>query len=244
MSEKIWHGQGYKQIEEGITVAHLKGREAQIREQYEALLKEESADFTKVIRRNHLLQSAVGVGCTNFAAFGSAAVDGKVWHGRNFDFYGLGAMDRYKVVYIMEPEGKIPYVSIGWAGWNGYAQVHTAMNAAGISLGYMWGDSHEGRIADAPRLWELFRRVMENAHHLTEAVDILQSSPRASAANLLITDAKVPDAIVVEMTAKKIAVRKAVDNVIYSTNHFLSSEMRSPSKIRTASHATSGSANS
>lgn len=230
LSEKVWHAQGYKQIEEGITVVHLKGSEAQIKEQYEALLKDERAAFNEVIGRNRLLQGLTGGGCTNFAAFGPVTADGKVWHGRTFDFYGLGAMDRYKVVYIIEPEGKIPYVSISWAGWNGYAQVHTAMNAEGISLGYMWANSLQEKISDAPVLWELFRQVMENAHNLTEAIEIIKNGKRASAANLLITDAKVPDAVVVEMTSKKVTVRPATGNTVYSANHFVSSEMQEPIK--------------
>jgi tetratricopeptide (TPR) repeat protein len=230
LSEKTWHDQGYRQIEEGITVVHLKGSEAQIREQYAALLKDEIAAFNEVIRRNRVIQGVTGAGCSNFAVFGRMTADGKVWHGRTFDFYGLGAMDRYKVVYIVEPEGNIPYVSVSWAGWNGYAQVHTAMNGAGISLGYMWGDSNEEQIRDAPVLWELFRRVIANAHTLPEAIEIIQNGRRASAANLLITDAKVPDAVVVEMTSQKVAVRKAANGSIYSTNHFITPKMQEPIK--------------
>jgi len=119
---KITEGQGYKQIEEGIIVVHLKGSEPQMRQQRESLLKNETGAFNAVIRRNRMIQELSG-GCTAFAAFGSATADGKVWHGRNFDFYGLGAMDRYRVVYIVEPEGKIPFVSIGWPNWGGPEQV-------------------------------------------------------------------------------------------------------------------------
>lgn len=93
MSERVWHDHGYKQIEEGITVAHLKGSEDQIREQYEILLRSEIAAFNEIVRRNRALRGLAGRGCTNIAAF--------------------GAMDRYRVVYIMEPAGKIPYASIG-----------------------------------------------------------------------------------------------------------------------------------
>lgn len=152
-------------------------------------------------------------------------------HGRTFDFYGLGAMDRYRVVYIMEPAGKIPYASIGWASWNGHAWVHTAMNAAGVSLGYMWANSLQEKISDAPVLWEIFRRVIENSRDLRTAIEIIRQSNRVSAANLLIADAKVPDAVVVEMTSKKVTVRTAApEGTLQSTNHFVSPEMYEPIK--------------
>ncbi|MEW6568304.1 MAG: C45 family autoproteolytic acyltransferase/hydrolase [Chloroflexota bacterium] len=229
VGERITYGQGYKQIEEGITVVHLKGSEAEIQEQVEALLKDEIAAFDAVISRNRMIQG-LGGGCTNFAAFGPASADGQLWHGRNFDFYGLGAMDRYRVVYIVEPEGRIPFVAIGWPGWGGPELVHTAMNAEGISLGYNWADSNQEDIAQAPQLWRLLRRVIEEASTLDEAIAILQQGPRFSAANLLIADGKVPEAIVVEMSSTKMTVRRASDGVIYATNHFVTPEMQEPIK--------------
>lgn len=77
LSERVWHGHGYKQVEEGITVAHLKGSEDQIREQYEILLRSEIAAFNEVVRRNRALRGLAGRGCTNIAAFGPATTDGR-----------------------------------------------------------------------------------------------------------------------------------------------------------------------
>lgn len=230
VGEKVWHGQGYKQVEEEITVVHLKGNEAERTEQQAALLSSEISAFNDIIRRNRVLQEITRGGCTNFAAFGRATADGKVRHGRTFDFYGLGAMDRYKVVYIVEPSGGIPYVSIGWPGWGGHASVHTAMNAAGVSLGYMWANSLEERIGSTPLLWGLFRQVIESARTLDEAVEIIGRSRRSSAANLLLTDAKIPDAAVVEMTSREVSVRRATADAVYATNHFISPRMRQPIK--------------
>lgn len=224
---RVWHGAAYKQVVDWITVVHLKGTDAQIREQYLALLSDEIAAAEAVLSRNRVLRAG---GCTNFAAFGPAAADGKVWHGRAFDFYGIGAMDRYKVVSVVEPAGGIPYMSVNWANRYGYDWVHTAMNAEGVSLGYMWGDAVGERIWDAWRLWALFRRVIERAHTLAEAVEIVTGSERGSAANLLIADAKIPDSVVVEMTSRRVAVRRAKDGVVYATNHFVSPTTRQPIK--------------
>jgi len=227
IGERVAYGQGYRQDEEGIIVVHVKGNHAQIHEQVNVLLKDEIAAFNAIILRNRAIQN---LGCTNFAAFGSASADGHLWHGRNFDFYSLGAMDRYRVVFIVEPEGKIPFASISWPGWGGPEIVHTAMNSAGISLGYNWSNSNQESIATADRLWRLLRRVIEDAHTIEEAIAILEKGPRVSSANLLIADGKAPDAVVVEMTSKKMFVRRATDGILYATNHFTTPEMQEPIK--------------
>ncbi len=105
------------------------------------------------------------------------------------------------------------------------------MNAAGISLGYMWANSLQEKMGDAPGLWEIFRRVIENSRDLRTAIEIIRQSNRVSAANLLIADAKVPDAVVVEMTSKKVTVRTASPGgTLHSANHFVSTEMQEPVK--------------
>jgi|GEM_PF-1589150 len=225
LGERVSYGQGYRQDEEGVIVVHLRGTDLQMREQMNALLQNEIAAFNSIIQRNRAIQN---LGCTNFAAFGSASADGRLWHGRNFDFYGLGAMDRYRVVFIVEPEGGLPFAAISWPGWGGPEMVHTAMNAAGISLGYNWSNSNQESIATADRLWRLLRRVIENARTLEEALALLEQGPRISAANLLIADGKVPDAVVVEMTSRKMTVRRATAGVIYATNHFIAAAMQEP----------------
>lgn len=227
LGERIEFGAGYRQDEEGIVVVHLHGSEAEMEAQYRALLAEEIAGFRQAAA-DHRVMRRYG-GCTNFAAFGPASADGELWHARNFDWPGQGVLDRYRVVYIVEPPGKIPFVAIGFSGeyWN-HRMVHTAMNAQGLSLGYMLSAAPGESMAGVPILWALFRRVMENASTIEEALAILEAGPRGGAANLLLADGKTPDAVVVEMTSNALAVRRAEDGVIYSTNHFVSPEMFYP----------------
>jgi tetratricopeptide (TPR) repeat protein len=147
-----------------------------------------------------------------------------------FDFSGHGLLDRYRVVYIIEPDGKIPYVTISWPGpmpWN-YRGVHTAMNAHGLSLGYMISQAPGETNRGTPALWALFREVVESAATIDEAVALLKASSRTAAANLLLADGKTPDAVVVEMTSRALVVRRAQDGVVYSTNHFASVELLNP----------------
>ncbi len=223
LGERIEFGKGYRLDEEGIMVVHLRGTESEMREQYEALLANEIASYQAAARKHRVLSRFVGE-CTNIACFAEASVDGKLWHGRNFDFPGHGVIDRYRTVFVMEPDGKIPFVAIGWAG--AYPEgVHTAMNAKGLSLGYMHSPAPGETIMDAPLLWMLFRRIMEEASTIEEALGILEKEPRKGSANLLLADGKVPDAVVVELTSSTMAVRKADHGIIYSTNHFVSPEL-------------------
>lgn len=227
LGERIESGAGYRQDEEGVVVVHLRGSEAEMQAQYQALLADEIAGFHEAAA-NHRVMQRFG-GCTNFTAFGPASAGGKLWHARNFDFSGHGVLDRYRVVYIVEPADKIPFVAIGNSGdyWN-YRAIHTAMNVQGLSLGYMLSAAPGESIMDTGTLWLLFRQVIENASTIEEALAILEAGLRKGAANLLLADGKVPDAVVVELTSDGLAVRPAEDGVVYSTNHFVSPEMFYP----------------
>jgi len=227
LGERFEFGAGYRQDEEAIAVVHLRGGEAKMEAQYRALLADEIAGFRRAAA-GHRVMRRYG-GCTNFAAFGPASADGELWHARNFDWSGQGVLDRYRVVYIVEPTGKIPFVAIGYSAdyWN-HRMVHTAMNAQGLSLGYMLSQAPGESLTSVPILWALFRRVMENASTIEEALAILEAGPRGGAANLLLADGKVPEAVVVEMTSHGLAVRQAEDGVVYATNHFVSPELFYP----------------
>lgn len=138
LSGRIEFGKGYRQDVEGIRVLHLRGSEAEMAEQHDQLLQQEMLDFQETAREHRGMEPYLG-GCSNLATFGSATTDGSLWHGRNFDFSGHGLLDRFGAVFIVAPEGKIPYVTLSWVGpspWN-YRGVHTAMNAEGLTLGYM-----------------------------------------------------------------------------------------------------------
>ncbi len=223
LGEQTSYGKGYRLDEEGIIVVHLRGTEGEMRDQYEGLLADEIAAFTAAAKKHRVMQRFVG-GCTNIAAFGSASDDGKVWHGRNFDFPGNGVIDRYRAVFIVEPDGAIPFVAIGWCGQ--YPEgVHTGMNARGLSVGYMHAETPGETIMDAPFLWELFRKVLEKASSIEQAIAILEEGPRRGTANLLLADDEPPYAVVVEMTSEQLAVRKAGNDVIYSSNHFTTPEL-------------------
>ena len=65
----------------------------------------------------------------------------------------------------------------------------------------------------------LYREVLERCKTVTEAIAMLDKTPRQTANNLMLMDA-VGDRAVVEMTPEKITIRRALsDSALISTNH-------------------------
>ncbi len=80
-------------------------------------------DITQGVEHSPLL------GCSAFAAAGSATTTGHLIIGRNFDFEGPEPFDRDKAVLFFRPKGKIAFASVAWTGMTG---VVTGINAEGI----------------------------------------------------------------------------------------------------------------
>lgn len=88
---------------------------------------------------------ALGLGCTSALAWGDATRDGRLYHGRNFDYHGVGTWPRSQAVVFHEPERGQRYVSIAAAGV-GLGGI-TAMNEAGLTL-----TVHQHMFTDQARL--------------------------------------------------------------------------------------------
>ena len=110
--------------------------------------------------------------CSGIAARGKATVDGKVVHVRVLDYMrDIGLQDIAQVqVYL--PEGRIPWMTVGFAGFNGTV---TAMNAEGLAMGEMGGGG-EGNWDGLPMSY-LMRRIMEECSTVDEAKKMLMETP-------------------------------------------------------------------
>lgn len=75
---------------------------------------------------------ALGIGCSSALAWGEATLDGKLLHGRNFDYHGVESWPKTAGVIFHEPDDGQPYVAVSAAGilMGGV----TAMNQAGLTL--------------------------------------------------------------------------------------------------------------
>lgn len=111
--------------------------------------------------------------CSGFAVFGSATVDGKLYHGRVLDYMTMIGLQDAATTFIVAPEGMIPFANVGYAGFIGSV---SGMNAEKISLGEMGGRG-EGQWDGVP-MATLMRRALEECSSLDEVKSLWQNSPR------------------------------------------------------------------
>lgn len=146
---------------------------------------------------------------------GSAA--GQWIHARNLD-YLLHQLARYKIVVVQE-EGFAPlthgYVSVGFPGYIG---VLTGMNDQGISLSAHTSISADNAVGIPTGF--LYRKIMEEASTLDQAVGILRAGPRTIGNNLLLGSYRENRFLAAEVTARQCETRAPAGGVIAVTNHF------------------------
>ena len=75
-------------------------------------------------------------GASGFAVSGKATTDGTLYHGRVLDYMTEIGLQDSAAAFVIAPEGRIPFVTVGYAGFTGSV---SGMNARGISLGEMGG---------------------------------------------------------------------------------------------------------
>ncbi|WP_342374375.1 C45 family autoproteolytic acyltransferase/hydrolase [Myxococcus stipitatus] len=129
--------------------------------------------------------SGAPIGCSQFAAFGRATVDGKVLHGHNLDVpYASLARFLRPTCIVYRLEGRIPFASVTF--WPVALGVCSGMNAEGLSLGV--------NVPVAPLDPRTFypltfqnREVLSRARTLDEARTVLEGLPRGGSWNLMLS---------------------------------------------------------
>src|SRR5215470_7028160 len=187
---------------------------------YDRLLNYHAAhDISYMMIDNPLVSKA---GCTSFGAWGGATENGHLITGRNFDWEAADVFSRDRVVILCEPDGGIPFVSLAWGCMAG---VVSGMNRAGVSVTLNGAPSSLPADTATPAAM-LARHVLQRAHNLTEALDIIRSN-RVFVSTLWLvgsrTDGKF---IVVEKTPDITNVREPDGDSIVSANHFQTDKLR------------------
>lgn len=136
--------------------------------------------------------------CSGFALYGSATVDGKMYHGRVLDYMRGVGLEQNAVVIIYEPDEGNAWANVGYAGFIGTV---TAMNEKHIAIGEMGGRG-EGDW-DGKAMAQLMREVMEKADTLEEAVAIFERGPRTCEYYYVISDAKSGKSVGIAATPEK-----------------------------------------
>ncbi|MFO7946184.1 MAG: C45 family peptidase [Armatimonadota bacterium] len=127
--------------------------------------------------------------CSGFALFGEATADGSMLHGRVLDYNVTAGLQDYALIRLIEPQGRIPWVDVGYAGMIGSV---TGMNAEKITIGEMGGGG-AGQWDGTPMTF-LMREALETATTMQEALSVFEDSPRTCEYYYVISDAKIPDA--------------------------------------------------
>lgn len=133
--------------------------------------------------------------CSGFAIAGAATKDGTLYHGRVLDYGTDWRLQEHAVITVAEPEGRIPFVNVTYAGFIGSV---TGMNAERVSIGEMGGGGL-GHWAGVPMAL-LFRMALEEARSLEEAVAVFRDHPRTCEYYYVIADGETGQAVGIEAT--------------------------------------------
>lgn len=140
--------------------------------------------------------------CTGFLASGSASA-GRVILARNFDFEGGAIFDREKVVQVMVPEGKIPYLSVGFPGMVG---VVSGFNAEGIGVAVQSITGGETANVGEP-ISLLLADVLRNASTFEGAAERIRDASVFVSDLILLGDGKSGRIAVLEKTPSAFSMR-------------------------------------
>ena len=140
--------------------------------------------------------------------------------GRNF-VVDLGAgVEIDRLVTFAHPDGKYPYVSIGWAGLLG---VVTGVNARGVVVALNPSRTDDPLENGAP-LPLVLRQVLEEADTLEQALEILQAADLRTSGAVLVGDGRQRKAAIVELAPRDKDERKPRGEdaaAIWATNHLI-----------------------
>ncbi len=134
---------------------------------------------------------------------------------------GTGSDEIDRIVTVVRPDGRYPFVSVGWAGLIG---VVTGINARGIFVALDPARTDDP-LEDGAPLPIVLRRVLEEADTLEQAVEILRGAPLRTAGIVLVADGMQRKSLVVELAPRKREDRRVVrgedESPVWTTDHML-----------------------
>jgi hypothetical protein len=144
--------------------------------------------------------------CSGFALAKSATLNGTMLHGRVLDYAVDWGLQDHAVVMVVEPEGRLPWVNVSYAGFIGSV---TGMNAANISVGEMGGGGL-GHWGGRP-MSLLVRETLETADSLDKAISVFRDGPRTCQYYYVIADGETNEAVGMEASWDVFTVIKPGD---------------------------------
>lgn len=183
-------------------------------DEMKAFAKAAQTEYEFVLLANAYADVYRGGGCSTIAVSGEASC-GAILVGRNLDFFSFGLLQKYTLIAVYKPKNLKSFVSITFPGICG---VLSGMNEDGLTVAVMEVRSTEDGVEGMPSVF-LFRRVLEEAGTVDEALKILQGEKRPASNNLIVAD-RTGAVAVAEVGPKRFEVRRAKDGAVFATNHF------------------------
>jgi isopenicillin-N N-acyltransferase like protein len=140
--------------------------------------------------------------CSAFAVFGKATGNGKLYHGRNLDWMMNTGLQNDAALICYEPDGFTPFASAGYLGSIG---VLSGMNVEGISISQIGATTNDNSYRGIP-LMVLLRRILEEAHDVDKATELITKSKRTIGYNYVVADGQAMTARAYETCAHHCAV--------------------------------------
>ena len=167
----------------------------------EGLADGSGADL-QVIRRGQVISVITERGCSSFALWGKATADGKLFHGRNFDWVLDAGLEDAAVLALYEPDGHNRFACAGYAGQIG---VLSGMNMEGMSIAQIGAITKDKSLRGTP-LEFVLRRILEECSDLEQVTALLKSVKHTVGYNYVVADGDARDARAYETTAHQVAV--------------------------------------
>lgn len=163
------------------------------------------------------------IGCTSAIAHSDATVHGRLLHGRNFDYQGVGAWDKEQAVIFHEPNDGQPYVAVSAAGV--LLGGTTAMNASGLSLVVHQHIACTDFDLDGLPVGVVGDLVMRHAKNIDDAKRILDEHRPNGAWTYIVTSAAEKRTLCYEVTAHRRAAFEPDRDVFGYSNIFVDRDL-------------------
>jgi len=158
--------------------------------------------------------------CSALAVGESYTADGAYLAGRNLDYpVFTELLRRLQTLFLLEPHRGQALASLAWPG---YVGVCTGLNRAGVALAQLAAMSRVRTLRGVPAALR-FRRALEAGATVGEVAAAVASLPGTIGNNLLLCSPG--EAAVLELSARRVAVRYPQAGLLTVTNHYQSPEM-------------------
>jgi hypothetical protein len=186
---------------------------------YDRLLNYHGAqDISYMMMHSFLLRR----GCTSFGAWGPETAAGHLLMARNFDWEADPVFDEDRIVILCEPKDGIAFLSLAWAGMAGCV---SGMNREGVSVAVNGAPSRLPKEVATPTCL-VAREILQRAHNLAEATDIIRRRQVFVSALFLVGSRKDGRFAVIEKTPERMAVREPAGQAyIVCANHYLTPDL-------------------